>query len=323
MDISAKRWGVLSLSVVLLLALTFGSLSLGSASFSWTDFGHLESSDTLFWVSRLPRTIALMLAGSSMAVAGLVLQVVLRNRFIEPDMIGSTQSAGLGILLMTLFVPGAPLIVKAGVGACFALAGMSLFVRMTRHLRLEGAYMVSLVGMIFGGIIDAGSQYIAIETETLQLLHVWFTGDFSAILAGRYEWLWLSGLLTLGIYGLADRLTITGFGESLSKSLGVHYGLMLALALILTALITALDVVTVGRIPFLGLIVPNVVTRLMGDRLRVSLPIVAISGANLLMACDILGRELDYPSEIPVSTLFGLLGAAIFLGLLWRRGARS
>lgn len=88
------------------------------------------------------------------------------------------------------------------------------------------------------------------------------------------------------------------------------------LALIVVAMITAIVVVTVGQIPFIGLVVPNIVSRIAGDRLRKNLPAVVVLGANLVLICDILGRAINAPYEVPISTIFGIIGTVIFLYLL-------
>ena len=89
------------------------------------------------------------------------------------------------------------------------------------------------------------------------------------------------------------------------------------------ALITSLVVVTVGNIPFIGLVVPNIVSRLMGDKLRQSLPAVALMGAAMVLLCDIIGRVIRFPFEVPVATVFGVVGTVLFLYLLLRKPAHA
>ena len=311
-----KSQKLCGLGLGLMLLLSVVSMTVGVADFSWGEVFTNPHALELLVVSRFPRTLAVILTGATLSVAGMVLQIVLKNKFIEPSMVGATQSAALGVLLVTLIVPELSLFWKMGAASAAALVGMGIFLVLLRHLPKEDRLMVPLTGIIFGSIIDAVSNFIALETDSMQMLGVWFTGDFSGILQGRYEWLWLTAFFAVLIYALADRLTIAGLGKGLTTSLGVNYERMLWFALVCTAFITALVVVTVGQIPFVGLVVPNVVSRLMGDRLRSNLPVVALMGANLLLVCDLAGRTLDAPYEIPVSTVFGVLGAAVFLYLL-------
>src|SRR5690606_9745465 len=106
-------------------------------------------------ISRIPRTFALILAGASMAIAGLVMQMVVRNRFVEPSTTGTTESAALGFLVVTLLAPGWPLMAKMAVSAIFALAGTALFLRILRAVPLRDVLLVPLVGVMLGGIVGA------------------------------------------------------------------------------------------------------------------------------------------------------------------------
>lgn len=304
---------------LLLPILIIISISIGAANFHWGSLFSDSEVISLLLYSRLPRTIAIILTGATLAVAGMVLQIVLRNRFLEPNMVGATQSAALGVLLVSIYYPQAPQLTKMSCASVAALVGMTLFILLFRRLPAQRQIMIPLIGIIYGSIIEALVNFIGIETNTLQLLAVWFAGDFSAVLAGRYELLWLTGIMTIVIYVLADRLTIAGLGQNISISLGVNYVRMMWIALFTVAMITAIVVVTVGQIPFIGLVVPNIVSRLAGDSLRQNLPSVALLGANALLICDIIGRTIDPPYEVPVSMIFGIIGTIVFLYLLFKR----
>lgn len=313
-------------SIITLLGLCLLSLSVGVADFSWANFfGSLFSQNEefdsfqLMFVSRLPRTLAIILTGASLAVAGMVLQVVLKNRFVDPSMVGATQSAGLGLLVMSLFFPTSSLFVKMLIGSLSALVGIVLFLRLIKPLPPSDFLIIPLIGIVFGGIIEAITLFIAYETESLQLLSVWRFGDFSTILSGRYELLYITAGLAMVAYVLADKLTIVGLGDAIAINLGVNRVAMQWFAIITVAMISSVVVVTVGAIPFIGLVVPNIISRLMGDRLRRCLPAVALFGASLVLICDIVGRVVRYPYEIPVATMFGVVGAVIFLMILLKQ----
>ena len=141
------------------------------------------------------------------------MQILMRNRFVEPSMVGASQSAALGVLVMTLMFPAAGLTAKMSVAAVAALAGMLVFMMLIRRLPPTAQLMVPLVGIIFGGVIEAVATFIAYEFEMMQMLSVWQQGDFSGVLLGRYELLWLTGGLALAAYLIADQLTILGLGE--------------------------------------------------------------------------------------------------------------
>lgn len=304
---------------VLLLLLIIISISVGVADFSWAKlFDSTDDSLQLFFVSRLPRTLALILTGASMAIAGMMMQVVLKNRFVEPSMVGATQSAVLGILLTSLYMPTLPMLGKMSVATVMAFVGMMIFMKLIKRLPPTDFLIIPLVGIVFGGIIDSLTLFLAYQTETVQMLSVWRFGDFSSVLAGRYETLWLVGILSAMAYVMADRLTIIGLGDGIAKNLGVNKNAVMWLAIAMVAMISAVVVITVGAISFVGLVVPNIISRLVGDRLRVSLPAVALLGSSCVLLCDIIGRVIRYPFEIPVYVVFGVLGSALFLWLLSR-----
>lgn len=277
----------------------------------------------LVLASRLPRTLALILAGSGMAIAGLLMQMLARNRFVEPSTAGTVESATFGILVVTLLAPGLPVFAKMLVSALFALAGTGLFLAILRRLPNRSTLVVPLVGIMLGGVVSAVASFFAYRFDMMQSLGAWTTGDFSGVLRGRYEMLWIAFALTGLAYVAADRFTVAGLGQEFSTNLGLDYRKVLALGLFIVAMVTAVVVVSVGTIPFLGLIVPNVVSLIMGDNIRRSLPFVALFGAGFVLACDIVGRLVRYPYEIPIGTVTGIIGSGLFLYLLLRKQARA
>ncbi len=320
------RWANLKLALALLalVLLTIMSLAIGVYDLS---LGSLFSLDNLqanmvMFVSRLPRTIAIILVGASMGVAGMIMQLLSRNRFVSPSTAGTNEAAALGILVVTMFAPNSSVLVKIAVASVFALAGTALLLLILRRIPLRSPLIVPLLGIMLGGIIAALTTFLAYRYNFLQSLASWTNGDFSRVLRGRYELLWISGALTVVAYIAADRLTVAGMGESFTRNLGVNYGRVVALGLTVVSLITAVNVVNVGAIPFIGLVVPNVVSMLVGDNVRRAIPYLAIFGAGFVLLCDILGRTLRFPYEIPIGTMVGFIGGALFLTLLLRRSAR-
>ena len=222
----------------------------------------------------------------------------------------------LGIVATTLLTPHWPLLANMAVAASCAFAAMLGFLAIARRVPPQEPLLLPLVGLIYGSIIASAAFFFAYQYEALQLLTTWLSGDFSAVLRGHYELLWLGGAIAALLYWFADRLTIIGMGEQMSKSLGLPYRQLVVLAMAAVSLMTALVVITVGSIAFLGLVMPNIVRRFSGDNLRRSLPWVAWLGALLLLIADIIARLVRYPYEVPVSTVFGIIGAVLFFYLL-------
>lgn len=301
----------------LLAALFAVSLCVGAGSTGTGPFD--PAAQQLLFVSRLPRTLAAVLAGAGLAIAGLIMQIIARNRFVEPATAGAAQSAALGILIATIFYPTASLALKTLVATATSLAGTTVFLATAHRLPPEQPYLVPLFGLVYGGVIGAAVTFAAWQTDLLQYVEIWMNGEFSGILRGRYELLWLAVPLVGAAWWIADRLTIMTLGRDASIGLGISYGRMLQAGLVIVSVITALTVTVVGMIPFAGLVVPNVASRLLGDNIRSSIGWVAAGGAILVLGCDIIGRLIRYPYEIPVGTVMGVTGALLFLVLLFGR----
>ena len=315
---------IFAFSLLALLLLSIVSLAIGVYDLSLGSFFNLEDlrANLVLLASRVPRTLAIILVGMSMGVAGMLMQLLSRNRFVSPSTAGTTEAAALGILVVTMFAPNSSVFIKILVSSLFALAGTGLLLLILRRIPLRSPLIVPLLGIMLGGIISALTTFLAYRYNFLQSLASWTTGDFSRVLRGRYELLWISGGLTVLAYIMADRFTVAGMGESFTRNLGVNYGRVVAFGLTIVSLITAVNVVNVGSVPFIGLVVPNVVSMLIGDNVRRAIPYLAIFGAGFVLICDILGRTLRFPYEIPIGTMVGFIGGALFIIMLLRRSAR-
>ena len=308
---------------VLLPVLTVLSLFVGAVPLRPAQLLHDPEAWQLIAVSRLPRTLAALMAGATLAVTGQILQTLARNRFIEPMTAGAGQSAALGVLLVTLLVPGAPVWAKMAIAALAALAGSIGLLCLIRPLPPSQPLLVPLVALVYGGVIGAGVTFVAYQGDMLQYLQVWLSGELSGVLRGRYELLWLAALATAVTWLIADRITLLGLGEKTARGLGLSVAQVTALGLGAVSVVTAMCVVTLGAIPFVGLVVPNLVSRRMGDNLREALPVTAAAGAALVLGADIAGRVIRAPFEIPVSAMLGVIGAALFLTVLYKDPSRD
>ncbi|MES0812678.1 iron chelate uptake ABC transporter family permease subunit [Roseibium sp. SCPC15] len=305
-----------------MVGLILGSLATGAANVSLLELFQGGESGELLFVSRLPRTIAAILAGASLAVAGVIMQMLVRNRFVEPATTGTAECAALGLLAMLLLVPEASVFTKMAMSSAVAFAGTALFLALVQKLPPTQPLLVPLTGIVYGGIVAAVTAFIAYEYDLLQYLSVWMNGEFSGVLQGRYELLWASGAVALVAYVFADQFTVAGFGKDAAISLGLNYRAVLIAGLSIVALITSFTVLTVGMLPFVGLVVPNIISRFRGDNARATLPLVALTGGFFVLASDLFGRLIRYPYEVPAGTVFGVLGAGVFLWLLFARPAR-
>jgi len=299
------------LGVLLLLAL---SLFTGVYDIFGKDDGA-----QMFAITRIPRTIALVLAGAAMAMSGLVMQLLTQNRFVEPTTTGTTEWAGLGLLTMLVLFPSASLLSKMGVAIVFAFIGTMVFFLFLQRVSLKASLTVPIVGIMLGSVVGAFSTFFALSTDKLQSLGIWMAGSFTSVIRGQYEVLWIVALVAVAIYIVADRFTVAGLGEEIATNVGLNYRRVMLLGTALIAIATGVVTVVIGNLPFLGLIVPNIVSLIRGDDLRSNLPWVCLLGIAITTVCDLIGRTIIMPFEVPVSLILGVLGAIVFIFLLLRQ----
>ncbi|TRO35153.1 ABC transporter permease [Pseudomonas sp. ALS1131] len=301
-------------------ALCMLSLMIGAGQLHWSQLVANESSAWLtLTASRLPRLAALVLTGVGLAVCGVILQHIVRNKFVEPATTGSLDAAKLGILLAMVLMPDAGSSGRMIFALIFSFAAGLLFVAIVRRTRLRSSALVPVIGLMYGGVLSALAEFYAYQHNILQSMQGWLLGDFSKVVQGNYEIVYLILPVVVLVYLYAQRFTVLGMGEGMASSLGMNYAATVVLGLLLVAVTVAVTVITVGAIPFVGLVIPNLVALLYGDNLRRTLPIVALGGASLLVICDILGRVLIYPFEVPIGLTAGSVGGALLLALIIRR----
>ncbi|WP_210452400.1 ABC transporter permease [Pantoea ananatis] len=310
------KYGAYLIGLGLLSVLVMLSLVTGVSRVSLIDLWHDAEMREILFVSRFPRTVALVLAGSAMSVAGQIMQMLTQNRFVEPSVVSTTQSASLGLLLVMVWYPAAPVIFKMCIASLFALAGTVLFMLLIQRIRQKSAFIVPLAGIMLGAVFSSVTTFLGMQFDILQSLGSWESGDFSSVMQGRYELIWIVGLITLLAALIADRFTVAGLGQDFSVNVGLNYRQIQLTGMAMIAIVSGVVIVVVGVLPFLGLVVPNIVSMIFGDNLRRTVPWVAMTGAILVLSCDILGRLIIYPFEVPVSALLGVLGAAVFLVLI-------
>lgn len=305
---------------IILIILSFVSIFVGVSNVSPLDIFQLtEEQAKVLMVSRVPRLLSILIAGMSMSICGLIMQQLSRNKFVSPTTAGTLDSARLGILVsMVLFTSANPF-EKMLVSFAFALLGTFAFMKILEKVKFKDAIFIPLIGLMFGNIVSSMSTFIAYRYDLIQNISSWMQGDFSMIMTGNYELMFVSIPILIIAFFYANKFTIAGMGEDFSKNLGLNYRQVVNLGLIIVALVTASVVLAVGMIPFLGLIIPNIVTIYQGDHLKKSLLHTALLGAIFVLICDIIGRVIIYPYEIPISLTVGVIGSGLFIYLLFRR----
>lgn len=306
--------------IILLVILSILSVFIGVVDLTPTDLLHLtESQSQIIWISRFPRLISIIIAGVSMSICGLIMQQLSRNKFVSPTTAGTMDSARFGILVSMLLFSTASPMQKMLVAFVFALAGTFIFMKILDKVKFKDPIFIPLVGLMFGSVISSITTFFAYKNDLIQNMSSWLQGNFALIIQGSYEMLYISIPLVIIAYLYANRFTIAGMGEDFSTNLGMNHKKIVNIGLVIVALMTSVVIITVGMIPFLGLIVPNIVTIYKGDNLKNSLPHTALLGAIFVLACDIIGRTLIFPYEIAIGVTVGVIGSGLFLYLVMRR----
>lgn len=306
---------LISLVLLSIVSLFVGVIDLDLASLL---SGHAEQLRILI-ISRLPRLLAVLCTGVGMSVAGLIMQQLCMNKFVSPTTGATISSAQLGILLALLFMPKSTLWGRAFFAFVCAVLGTWGFVWFIQRIRFKDVVMVPLLGIMFSNVIGGVTNYLAYKFEMTQALSSWLVGHFSMVLRGRYELVYLVVPLVVLAFIFANHFNIVGMGRDFSSNLGVNYNLVLLMGLTIAAMITASVVVVVGSISYIGLIVPNLVAMFKGDKIRGTLMDTALLGALFVLACDVIGRIVIAPYELPIELIIGILGSLLFIALLLYR----
>ena len=304
-----------SLLILSILSLFIGVIDLDALSLLSGDVWQLR----IFIISRLPRLLALLCTGIGMSVAGLIMQQLCMNKFVSPTTGATISSAQFGILLALLFMPDSTLWGRALFAFAAAVAGTWGFVWFIQRIQFKDVVMVPLIGIMFSNIIGGITNFLAYKFEMTQALSTWLTGHFSLVLKGRYELVYLAVPLVILAFLYANHFNIAGMGRDFSKNLGVNYNVILFMGLTIAAMITASVVVVVGAVSYIGLIVPNVVSLFKGDNIRGTLADTALFGALFVLVCDMAGRIVIAPYELPIELIIGIIGSILFIMLLFYR----
>lgn len=312
-------------AIGLIFVAAIASLSLGTLSSSPGKFLALiagNASELYTWVVfelRLPRLVVSLLAGSSLAVSGLLLQSVVRNPIAGPEIVGITSGAGLGVCFVLVLFPGASVEAVAiaafvGAFAVFALVGAIAWRSNLSPTRL------ALVGIAVSAFCTAGINLLVVVAQLrVARALVWLAGS---TYARNWEDIarlspWPLVLLPLA-WVFAPWLDLMALGEDLPRLLGVQLQKARALAIAIAVALAAAAVSTVGTISFVGLVAPHIARLLVGSRHRQLVPLAALFGALLVAVADTLGRIVVAPAEIPSGLVTAAIGTPYFLWLLWR-----
>ncbi|HWO97276.1 MAG TPA: iron ABC transporter permease [Bacillus sp. (in: firmicutes)] len=267
---------------------------------------------------RIPRILIALVAGAGLAMAGAVLQGILRNPLASPDVIGVTKGAGLAAVIVIVLFPKSPAVVlpiSAFIGAAIIAAVLMIFARKKE----AQPNTLALVGIALGAICQAGIEYFMIKfPDDVNSTLMWLTGS---LWARGWDQVWtLLPCLFFGslLFILTSKLDILNLGDDIAISLGEKSKQVRYVLLSISVVLIGLCVAVIGSIGFIGLIAPHVARRIVGSKYKFLLPVSAVFGSIFLLLADTLGRGLFPPIEIPAGIVTAVIGAPYFLYLLRR-----
>lgn len=304
---------------IFLVILSIVSLFTGVHDIGLMDIisGNAEAINIMM-LTRVPRLVSIITAGMAMSIGGVIMQQISNNKFVSPTTAATMDSAKLGALVSMLLFSSAGLSEKMIISFAFSLAGTFIFMKILKKVKVKNAIFIPLVGIMVGNVIGSITDFFAYKYNLVQNMSSFLQGDFSMISKGNYELLFVTVPLLIIAFMYANKFTIIGMGEDISKNLGLNFTRISNIGVTIVALMSALVVITVGSIPFVGLIVPNIVSIFRGDNLSKNIGITSVFGAVFLLACDIIGRIIIFPYEVPISLTVGVIGSVVFLYLIFR-----
>ena len=328
-DIKAYNFLVIAFLLILLIVLIFTSICVGSSSIEITDVfkalfkdGPLTSEYKIINYVRIPRTLSAILAGSGLAISGLILQSVLNNALASPTIIGVNSGAGLFTALATVFFPAnfniMPL--AAFFGAFLATIVVYFVARKTGASRMTIILAGVAVSSLIGAITDT---VLIIFPDTVINRTSFIIGGLSGVTMNRLLVpgiiIFISMIVTL-IFSYD--LNVLSLGDQTSKSLGLNVDRTRFLFIILSSLLAGSVISFAGLLGFIGLIVPHLSRLIVGYDNRILIPVSVLIGSSFALFCDILARTLFAPYEIPVGIIMSFLGSPFFIYLLLNRKRR-
>lgn len=308
------------LLIGLLLVFSVISICLGAKQFSLKGLFTGNADDfSLLVISRLPRLLSIIITGAGLSIAGLIMQTITGNKFVSPSTAGTMEWCRLGVMIAILLAGSQAKFTKITIAFLVSLIGTLLFTSLLKRIPYKNPIMVPLIGMMLGNVVSSITTFFSYKYDIIQNMSSWLQGNFSLVIKGNYEILYIGIPFLLIAYLYAGKFTIAGMGESFATNLGLNHKWIVTTGLIIVSFLTSTIVVTIGSISFIGLIVPNVIALIRGDNLKNTLFDTALVGALFVLICDILGRSILYPFEVSVSVVASVLGSIIFLFILFKK----
>jgi iron complex transport system permease protein len=334
MDREKRKTGlfVIILLIIILLVTATLSLLLGRFDISVRECFGIIFSKILpiepFWTKvqnnmlmmvRLPRVVIAVLVGASLSVAGTSYQCIFRNPMSAPDILGASTGAAFGAALSILLQKSYMEITAWALISSMICVLLVLFV--SRLCKGNQILNLILAGIMVGSLFSAGTSYIKLIADpnnTLPAITFWMMGSLSGADTAKMSYIWIPILIGMvPIFVLRWKINILTLDDDEAKTMGINTRLTRTIVIISATLLTAASVSVSGMIGWVGLVMPHVARKLVGDDCRILIPAAALVGGIFLVLTDDICRTL-YTTEVPLGILTSLIGAPFFIYLMIR-----
>lgn len=323
-------FSILAVSPLLIALVALVSVMYGTKDISvitvWQAISAFDPSNVdhqIIRTGRIPRIGAVLLVGAFLAVAGAVMQGITRNYLASPSLMGVNDGSAFVITLAIVFFPGLPnyqMILLSMLGSALGAGIVFGFGSLIRNGL--SPVRLAIIGTVIGTFLSSIATAIAMYFQVSQTVSAWYNTKVHMV---DMDMLMLS--IPFGLVGLllallsARAITITSLGEDIAMGLGQKTKAVRIISTVVC--LTGTAVALVGKIAFVGLVIPHITRFLVGVDYRYIIPCAAVIGAFFLALCDVLSRFVNYPFETPIGVLTALVGVPFFLYLVRKHGGEK
>lgn len=316
---------ILGVLLALFLSLCIGSVKIPMADIIESVKGNPVKNDRILWDIRMPRALAAIILGGSLALSGYLLQTFFHNPIAGPFVLGISSGAKMVVALVMVFLmdhaigmSSGGLIIAAFLGSLISLGFVLLMSR-----RVTNMAMLVVSGVMIGYICSAVTELIINFANDAQIvnLHNWSRGSFSGTSwTGVYVMAAVVLIAFIWTFLLSKPLSAYQLGESYASNLGVNVKALRGLIVFLSSILSACIVAFAGPVSFVGVAVPHLVKSLLGTSKPIlMIPASFLGGSFFVLICDLIARTLFAPTELSVSTVTAVFGAPVVLFIMLRR----
>jgi iron complex transport system permease protein len=317
---------------ILIAIVFFISVSFGTKSIPFSvvidailHFDDSNADHHIIWSGRIPRALAVLFVGAFLAAAGAIMQGVTRNFLASPSIMGVTDGSAFFITIAMVYFPSLSsynLVMISMLGSLFGGALVFGFASLIKNGL--SPVRLAIIGTVIGTFLSSIGTAIAMFHQISQTITMWYNSKVHTVDMDLVLLCVPIGLVGLVLaISLSGAVTITALGEDVAVSLGQKTRTVKVLSMLAVAILTGTAVALVGKIAFIGLVVPHIVRMLMGVDYRMIIPCSAVFGAFFLSACDLISRYMNFPFETPIGVVTAIIGVPFFLYLIRSKGGEK